>query len=631
MATHLSYVGDHLSHQCRCIIVTEGAKAIVDYDAQRIADIAQTCAGRSLGENPARFWYDKRYAVSYKMSNVFRAGVAVDTMEVACAWHQLLGVYAAVKQAGLACGAQVMAHFSHFYLEGGSIYFTFAMPAAGGESAYDRLWESTLNAAIDHGANVSHHHGIGQLKNSALRRAWGDWGAALNSLRRACDPNAILNPATLAMPSTTTAHTAVAQPEAGPQACCIVVQADETLAAIEARLVCHKQTLGCAATLFASIQVVEGARRGLLWRVNSQLGVIETLIMDVDANLAPVHHAFLPAPRAAQGPDLQATLLQQDVTRLWLRTQKVAICSWHVLVTKSSCIPWAQRLVQHPLAEGLRCEIHWRGGDQVHLLVTADHVHTAHADIIAQLIPDASLRGHTQRRAAARNLDAVRFAATWKEAHTHLGACFKPNTEAIAWADGAGLLGFVDAQMTRDGQQDHLFDDGVTRYPLAPAHWATGLVPPAVRDVCESLAAVGVMPSSEASAPIASLAANDGHRTALFLGCQNTPASVPAMRAAHVLTQQRHGPTRVLNDGALCCGHPLARWGHHDAYVAQVDMPEIVWAIDLLPTHSVATYINKHALHDACFATRWLGKSTLRDTYVPQSKVPRSLVEGESG
>ena len=685
----ISYVGDHLSQQCRCIIVTEGAQAMVEDDAQHIADIAQNYGGRSRGAAPARAWYEKRYAVSYRMSNVYRAGVAVDTMEVACAWEHVMAVYTAVKRAGLACGAQVMAHFSHLYLEGASIYFTYALPAASGEGTYDRLWETTLRAAAAHGANISHHHGIGQLKSAALGRAWGDYGAALNTLRKACDPQQVLNPATMAMHAAAHVHAQAVSPllEVGSHARWTVAQPDESLAGVEARLAPQGQTLGAVAALFPDVQVLQGARASRLWRVNPQIRVIEPLIMGVDADLGQAHHTFVPAPRAAQGPDLQATLLAQKVTRLWLRTQKSAACTWHARLPKGSCIATVQHLVQAPLAERLRCEMIWRGDDWVDLLLIADHLHPNEAKFVASHLPTASQAPHAPAQPQARPADVVRFAATWAEARAHLEARFTAHTTAFAWTDSIGLLGFVDAQTHRlMASRDHLkqfFDDGVTRHPCAaqpiqnactpppeaePASapptactfssqqphraalenctfcpkmcrfacpvatatgsettiprqmmlatrldvtrqrplnasvarslyscvdcrgcrtfcdhdndvattlqqaraelWDTDWVPPTVRQVCDSLAAKGTMPQNGSSTVITPFPNSPGARTTLFFGCQNDSASTAAMRGAYALTEACHGATGVMHGSAQCCGHPLLRWGHRQAFIA---------------------------------------------------------------
>ena len=92
----------------------------------------------------------------------------------------------------------MLAHFSHVYVEGCSIYFTYALPIRGGVEAYERLWNAALGAAIEAGANVSHHHGSGQLKSRRVAEVWGGAGNAMVELRDRHDPDRILNPAVLA-------------------------------------------------------------------------------------------------------------------------------------------------------------------------------------------------------------------------------------------------------------------------------------------------------------------------------------------------------------------------------------------------------------------------------------------------
>src|SRR5690606_7180679 len=119
-----SLLGDRLTGSCRCVLRFEGTETAAQGAMARAEEIAAQHGARDLGPGPGEAWYATRYSVSYRQSNAFRAGVAVDTMEVACPWPRVESVYRAVRRAGLACGAQVLAHFSHVYLEGCSIYFT---------------------------------------------------------------------------------------------------------------------------------------------------------------------------------------------------------------------------------------------------------------------------------------------------------------------------------------------------------------------------------------------------------------------------------------------------------------------------------------------------------------------------
>jgi alkyldihydroxyacetonephosphate synthase len=146
--------------------------------------------------------------VSYRQAPLFRSGVFVDTMEVAAPWSRLPDVYHTVRRA-LGRHVLVMAHFSHSYPDGGSIYFTFAGRAHGERSAvqvYDDAWRVGLSAALDAGATLSHHHGVGRNKAPRLGEESAGALRLLRALKRAWDPAGILNPGAL-LPAPSSAET----------------------------------------------------------------------------------------------------------------------------------------------------------------------------------------------------------------------------------------------------------------------------------------------------------------------------------------------------------------------------------------------------------------------------------------
>jgi alkyldihydroxyacetonephosphate synthase len=58
-----------------------------------------------------------------------------------------------------------------------------------------------MHATLSHGGTVSHHHGIGLNRGRHLRPALGPAFDVLVAVKRALDPNGILNPGKLALPS----------------------------------------------------------------------------------------------------------------------------------------------------------------------------------------------------------------------------------------------------------------------------------------------------------------------------------------------------------------------------------------------------------------------------------------------
>jgi alkyldihydroxyacetonephosphate synthase len=181
---------------CRLVIGLEGARIRTEVEAALAFGELEAAGARDRGEDPGWAWLRHRYAVSYRMSPVFRDGAFVDTMEVAASWERLLDLYHSVR-AAIAQHAVVMAHFSHAYEDGCSIYFTFAGHAAdrgAAERLYDAIWRDGLEAATRVGATISHHHGVGLLKAPFMAGEHRDAMAIFEAAKASLDPDGVMNP-----------------------------------------------------------------------------------------------------------------------------------------------------------------------------------------------------------------------------------------------------------------------------------------------------------------------------------------------------------------------------------------------------------------------------------------------------
>jgi len=181
---------------CRLIIGLEGARIRTEVEAANTFAELEACGARDRGEDPGWAWLKHRYAVSYRMSPVFRDGAFVDTMEVAASWERLMDLYHSVRTA-IGRHAVVMAHFSHAYADGCSIYFTFAGHAPDAASAsrvYDAIWRDGLEATTRVGGTISHHHGVGLLKAPYMAGEHREAMAIFEATKAALDPDRIFNP-----------------------------------------------------------------------------------------------------------------------------------------------------------------------------------------------------------------------------------------------------------------------------------------------------------------------------------------------------------------------------------------------------------------------------------------------------
>ena len=187
---------------CKMIIGLEGPRLRTEVEAQLTFAALERAGGKDEGEEPGIEWLAHRYAVSYKMSPMFREGGFVDTMEVASTWERLPDLYNSVK-AAIGAHAVVMAHFSHAYADGCSIYFSFAGRAEGlqeTQNTYDAIWRDGMAAATRVGGTISHHHGIGILKGQAMHGEHREAMTLFRALKHTFDPNNTMNPGKMGLP-----------------------------------------------------------------------------------------------------------------------------------------------------------------------------------------------------------------------------------------------------------------------------------------------------------------------------------------------------------------------------------------------------------------------------------------------
>ena len=185
------------------LFTCEGDPELAAAEARITDDACRAAGGTARGPGPAETWWRNRLAVSFKQSAVYAKGGFVDTMEVATTWRDLPRLHERVR-AALAPHGLVMAHFSHAYLDGCSIYFTFA--ALQGDPAttlerYRAAWRDALGAAVEVGAAISHHHGVGLLKAEALVASHGSLHGVFRAVKQALDPGNVLNPGKLGLPA----------------------------------------------------------------------------------------------------------------------------------------------------------------------------------------------------------------------------------------------------------------------------------------------------------------------------------------------------------------------------------------------------------------------------------------------
>jgi alkyldihydroxyacetonephosphate synthase len=96
------------------------------------------------------------------------------------------------------------AHSSHCYRSGINLYFTFAALVKEPEkmeAVYHDCWRRVMEATIQGGGGISHHHGIGRVRRAYMPAEVGESGVnLLRNLKKSLDPGNILNPEILIPP-----------------------------------------------------------------------------------------------------------------------------------------------------------------------------------------------------------------------------------------------------------------------------------------------------------------------------------------------------------------------------------------------------------------------------------------------
>ncbi len=183
------------------LLISEGPPALTAAESAACAEICIAAGGTAVGDGPVQHWLAERNHVP-GFETFLQRGYVLDTIEVATTWDHIDNLYREVVAALQTVEGIVVAsgHSSHSYAQGTNIYFTFvARPAdpARAEATYLACWEHAMEATLRCHATIAHHHGIGRVRLPWMARELGAGLDVLRAVKRALDPNGIMNPGVL--------------------------------------------------------------------------------------------------------------------------------------------------------------------------------------------------------------------------------------------------------------------------------------------------------------------------------------------------------------------------------------------------------------------------------------------------
>ena len=184
------------------VLLHEGPQSAVAAEMEAIAALCQAAGGEAADPGVVDHWLEGRNRVP-TFRSFLENGIVVDTIEVAATWNRVGDLYSSVMASLAEVPGLLLAsaHSSHSYRSGTNLYLTFAVrpeEAAELEASYLECWRRTMECTIASGAGIAHHHGIGRIRRDYLASEIGEEGVALlRTVKRALDPDDLLNPGTL--------------------------------------------------------------------------------------------------------------------------------------------------------------------------------------------------------------------------------------------------------------------------------------------------------------------------------------------------------------------------------------------------------------------------------------------------
>ncbi len=191
---------------CVLMVGFEGAPGTVRRAWRKVLTTATRGGGLYVGRSPGHAWYEQRFAMPYLRDPLMDRGVGIDTLETSTLWANVPRLYEAVtgaiRGALTAWGTPgiVLAHISHTYPAGTSLYFTFLFPRDLDDEVgqWRAAKEAASRAISEHGGTISHHHGVGLDHAPWLAAEKGPLGIdLLEAAKRSVDPEGVMNPGKL--------------------------------------------------------------------------------------------------------------------------------------------------------------------------------------------------------------------------------------------------------------------------------------------------------------------------------------------------------------------------------------------------------------------------------------------------
>ncbi|MEV8468885.1 FAD-binding oxidoreductase [Fluviibacterium sp. DFM31] len=181
---------------------SEGMEGPARAEMDAILTVCAGLGGAPIGPEGTEGWIKRRYDFSTIEGYVMRPEGVAETIEISNNWERIMDTYEVMTERLAPMADEVLGHFSHVYTTGVSLYVILLGEAEDGPAAEERIkriWQVAMEASLETGASISHHHGAGLARTPYVERSLGVGVGVMQRVKDALDPNNVLNPGKLGL------------------------------------------------------------------------------------------------------------------------------------------------------------------------------------------------------------------------------------------------------------------------------------------------------------------------------------------------------------------------------------------------------------------------------------------------
>jgi alkyldihydroxyacetonephosphate synthase len=177
----------------------DGPSELVEAQDRLALKIVSDGGGEDMGTEVGRTWWKKRYDYFYGKRPEYRTK-AQDVLTTATTFDRIDRVYNGLKETFRKHGSNSAIHLTHILPKGAAMYCIFEFPYSEEGLKLDReIWDDGIRFVHSQGATMEHHHEIGLKLAKYMGEELGYGMEVFRMVKRAFDPNNIMNPGKLGL------------------------------------------------------------------------------------------------------------------------------------------------------------------------------------------------------------------------------------------------------------------------------------------------------------------------------------------------------------------------------------------------------------------------------------------------